>query len=87
VDVWFVMTQAPRYCGYRNRGRCLRGVVVNKYSLRTKDGDVGLGWMDRRCRECRAPLGAGRVTLQVDPESLAKVNAYRARKGWPGLAR
>jgi hypothetical protein len=87
VNVWFAMTQAPCYCGYRNRGGSLRSVVVNKYSLRTKDGDVGLGWMDRRCRECQAPLGESRtVVYGLNAESLAKVNAYRVRKGWPELA-
>lgn len=68
-------------CGCRLQGFYIASVRVNKGSLRTTS--VGLGVV-LPCPECGTEgLGVhGPSRWALDADSQARVDAYRARKGW-----
>lgn len=68
-------------CSCRVKGASVRTMRINKCSMRTTD-KAGLAWLPRTCPECGGPAGDfERAGLTED--SLAEVNEWRARKGWP----
>lgn len=84
------LTLVPRsnctHCGCRLRGFTMGTYRINKNSLKSDRG--GLSWLE--CPECgptfarRNPTGVMPTCdrWRLDPESQAKVDQYRARKGW-----
>lgn len=62
-------------------------VHVNKGSLRTRGR--GLGFIPRRCGECGADFRVDGAAMPdsawIHGEDREKLNAARARKGWPPL--
>lgn len=79
MNVLFLQHHPCPMCGYRNVGILSTSVRVNKRSLRTTGG--GLGMDPRRCRECGFPMGSpvGR-RMVLDAKDAAKVAAARARR-------
>jgi hypothetical protein len=79
VTVTMLCRDTCTLCACRLDGRYFACVRVNKRSLRTVS--VGIGVV-LPCPECGTdgPPMASRWAL--DPDSQARVDAYRARKGW-----
>lgn len=69
-------------CRIRNEGVTVRQIRINKGSLRTVPGDIGLGFVPRSCKECSTTLGSTVDSTRLSDEDLVKVNEWRARKGW-----
>lgn len=72
-------------CGHAELGFSARQVIINKRSLRTKPGDIGLGYIPRACQECGAALAERPDRVGIKPDDRAKVNQWRAKRGWDPL--
>lgn len=74
-------------CGATSEGVMVRQVRINKNSMRTVKGDIGLGFLPRTCKPCGTALPDTAIVDRgrLAPDDLAKVNTYRARKGWPAI--
>ena len=71
-------------CGETVEGVMVRSVRINKGSMRTLG--QGFGFLPRKCKACGAPLpDTATATYRLTDDDLAKVNEYRAGKGWPPL--
>lgn len=74
-------------CGYLNKGVTVMAVRVNKNTIAQVKGDRSFGAVPRWCRECHAPIPADvRSAVRLAADDQAKVDAYRARRGWPVAA-
>lgn len=72
-------------CGHIEHGAMVRQVVVNKHSIRTKTGDIGLGFIPRECRECKGPLAGQPDRMDFAPEDQVRINDWRTKRGWGPL--
>jgi hypothetical protein len=70
-------------CGHSNPGVMVQDARVNKGSMRPLS--AGLGFVPRRCAECKAPLGDTVDEAWIAEEDRDRIAAHRARKGWPAL--
>lgn len=68
-------------CGCKARGVMVRTFRINKGSLRSTD-TAGLGFVPRTCDECRSPMPTTYDAVTLHEDDRAKVNAYRAKRGW-----
>lgn len=71
-------------CSAPAKGLMVHTVRVNKGSLRPV-GSPGLGFMPRGCEGCGVQVELVPDRVCISDDDLPKVNAYRARKGWPEL--
>ncbi len=69
-------------CGATASGVMVVNARVNKHALRG-DGNT-LALVPRECRSCGALLPA-EATAVVAESDRERINAARARKGWPAL--
>ena len=71
-------------CGFLRRGFSFPTVRINKRSMRSHG--VTITVYPGRCEECRAISGVPpSLWWELEPESAAKVEAYRLKR-WPELA-
>ena len=70
-------------CGATSRGVMVEQLRINKLSMRTTG--QGFGLMPRKCEAGHSLADNLPVTYRFGDEDLAKINAYRERKGWPPL--
>jgi hypothetical protein len=80
-----LVTRDPCWCGYLREGLLFPTVRINKRSMRSHG--VNLGVYPGRCEECGRDTSCDptRLVWRLDPDSAAKVRAYRLRR-WPELA-
>lgn len=82
MSITFETHRTCGLCGYIERGFLIQTCRVNKNSIRSVD-DRGLGWTAARCTECGTTLeGVGYRLAGFKADTLAKINVWRARKGW-----
>jgi hypothetical protein len=79
-----IILEWPCPCGEVAKGVTVKQLRINKLSMRTTGQALGL--MPRACKGCGKPLpDTLPVAARLADDSLAQVNAYRERKGWPLL--
>jgi hypothetical protein len=82
MSIDFVLTARCGLCGYVCKGmKFASGCHVNKGSIATTRSLVVAPF----CRECNFPRMDSRVRMDLTPDSEARVNAARAKRGWPAL--
>lgn len=67
--------------GHVVEGQSFRTARIRKRTMRTTD-KAGIAWLPRTCPECGRPV-SGYERSGLTASSLAEVNAWRERKGWP----
>ena len=76
-----IILEWPCPCGTTAKGVTVKQLRINKLSMRTTGQALGL--MPRKCSACGEALpDTLPVAARLADDDLAKVNAYRQRKGW-----
>jgi hypothetical protein len=77
----YIHTYRCPCCGAVSQGVIVSYTVVCRDSLRTSDG---IGFVPSTCPACREPLTVA-AHIAVADADRPKIDAARARKGWPPL--
>lgn len=82
MSLTFILTARCGLCGYVCKGmQFASGCRVNKGSIAVTSSLICAPF----CRECPFPRMTGTVRRDLTPESEARVNAARTKRGWSTL--